>query len=139
MTSNIIYHGELRNTLTHLDSGQSFITDAPLDNRGKGQAFSPTDLTATSLGACMLTVMGIKAEDMAVDIANTKVDILKIMASEPRRIAGIKVVITFPPVMFEDKTKKILEHTALTCPVAKSLHPDIVQDIQFIWSDSSSI
>jgi uncharacterized OsmC-like protein len=139
MTSNIIYHGELRNTLTHLASGQSFITDAPLDNRGKGQAFSPTDLTATSLGACMLTVMGIKAEDMAVDIANTKVDILKIMASEPRRIAGIKVVITFPPVMFEDKTKKILEHTALTCPVAKSLHPDIVQDIQFIWSDSSLI
>ena len=131
MTSNIIYHGELRNTLTHLASGQSFITDAPLDNRGKGQAFSPTDLTATSLGACMLTVMGIKAEDMAVDIANTKVDILK--------IAGKKVVITFPPGIFEDKTKKILEHTALTCPVAKSLHPDIVQDIQFIWSDSSSI
>ena len=139
MTSNIIYHGELRNTLTHLTSGQSFITDAPLDNRGKGQAFSPTDLTATSLGACMLTVMGIKAEDMAVDIANTKVDILKIMAAEPRRIAGIKVVITFPPGIFDDKTKKILEHTALTCPVAKSLHPDIVQDIQFIWSDSSSI
>jgi uncharacterized OsmC-like protein len=136
MTSNIFYHGELRNTLTHLASGQSFITDAPLDNRGKGQAFSPTDLTATSLGACMLTVMGIKAEDMGVDIANTKVDILKIMASEPRRIAGIKVVITF---MFEEKTKKILEHTALTCPVAKSLHPDIVQDIHFIWSDSASI
>jgi uncharacterized OsmC-like protein len=87
----------------------------------------------------MLTVMGIKAEDMGVDIANTKVDILKIMASEPRRIAGIKVVITFPPFMFEEKTKKTLEHTALTCPVAKSLHPDITQDIHFIWSDSSSI
>jgi uncharacterized OsmC-like protein len=76
---------------------------------------------------------------MGVDIANTKVDILKIMASEPRRISGIKVVVTFPPGMFEEKTKKILENTALTCPVAKSLHPDIVQDIHFIWSDSASI
>jgi uncharacterized OsmC-like protein len=139
MTSHIVYHGELRNTLTHLASGQSFITDAPLDNRGKGEAFSPTDLTATSLGACMLTVMGIKAADMAVDIAGTSVDILKIMATDPRRISGIKVVLHFPDRFFDEKTKKILEHTALTCPVAKSLHPDIVQDIHFIWSDSPSL
>ncbi|MBU6168837.1 MAG: OsmC family protein [Bacteroidetes bacterium] len=139
MTSQIIYHGELRNTLTHLASGQSFITDAPVDNRGKGEAFSPTDLTATSLGACMLTVMGIKAADMAIDISGTIVDIQKMMAAEPRRISGIKVVVNFPDRYFDDKTRKILEHTALTCPVAKSLHPDILQDIHFIWSDSPSI
>lgn len=139
MTSQIIYHGELRNTLTHLASGQSFITDAPVDNRGKGEAFSPTDVTATSLGACMLTVMGIKAADMAIDIAGTIVDIQKTMAAEPRRISAIKVVVNFPDNYFDDKTRKILEHTALTCPVAKSLHPDIVQDIHFIWSDSPSI
>lgn len=139
MTSQIIYHGELRNTLTHLASGQSLITDAPVDNRGKGEAFSPTDLTATSLGACMLTVMGIKAADMAIDISGTIVDIQKMMAAEPRRISGIKVVVNFPDRYFDDKTRKILEHTALTCPVAKSLHPDILQDIHFIWSDSPSI
>lgn len=139
MTSQIIYHGELRNTLTHLASGQSFITDAPVDNRGKGEAFSPTDLTATSLGACMLTVMGIKAADMAIDISGTIVDIQKMMAAEPRRISGIKVVVNFPDRYFDDKTRKILEHTALTCPVAKSLHPDILQDIHFFWSDSPSI
>ncbi len=139
MTSQIIYHGELRNTLTHLASGQSFITDAPVDNRGKGEAFSPTDLTTTSLGACMLTVMGIKAADMAIDISGTIVDIQKMMAAEPRRISGIKVVVNFPDRYFDDKTRKILEHTALTCPVAKSLHPDILQDIHFIWSDSPSI
>ena len=139
MTSQIIYHGELRNTLTHLASGQSFITDAPVDNRGKGEAFSPTDLTATSLGACMLTVMGIKAADMAIDISGTIVDIQKMMAAEPRRISGIKVVVNFPDRYFDDKTRKILEQTALTCPVAKSLHPDILQDIHFIWSDSPSI
>ena len=139
MTSQIIYHGELRNTLTHLASGQSFITDAPVDNRGKGEAFSPTDLTATSLGACMLTVMGIKAADMAIDISGTIVDIQKMMAAGPRRISGIKVVVNFPDRYFDDKTRKILEHTALTCPVAKSLHPDILQDIHFIWSDSPSI
>lgn len=139
MTSQIIYHGELRNTLTHLASGQSLITDAPVDNRGKGEAFSPTDLTATSLGACMLTVMGIKAADMAIDISGTIVDIQKMMAAEPRRISGIKVVLNFPDRYFDDKTRKILEHTALTCPVAKSLHPDILQDIHFIWSDSPSI
>jgi uncharacterized OsmC-like protein len=139
MTSQVVYQGELRNILTHLASGQSFITDAPLDNRGKGQAFSPTDLTATSLGACMLTVMGIKAADMNLDISETKVDILKNMAADPRRISGIKVVLTFPSGPFDEKTKNILEHTARTCPVAKSLHPDIVQDIQFIWSDSNDL
>lgn len=137
MTSQIIYLGELRNELTHLASGQSFNTDAPLDNNGKGQAFSPTDLTATSLGACMLTVMGIKAAEMEVDISDTKAEIIKIMAAEPRRISGIKVVLTFPEKLYEEKTRKILEHTALTCPVAKSLHPDIEQDIHFIWPDSA--
>ena len=139
MTSQIVYQGELRNILTHLASGQSFITDAPLDNRGKGEAFSPTDLTATSLGACMLTVMGTKAADMDLDISTPKVDILKIMASDPRRISGIKVVLTFPDKAYDAKTRKILEHTALTCPVAKSLHPDIVQDIHFIWPDSAAL
>ena len=134
MTSQIIYKGALRTEAVHLQSNTSIETDAPTDNQGKGERFSPTDLLATSLGNCMLTIMGIKARDMNVDLTDTKIDITKIMKSEPRRVGGIKVAFHFPQTLqLDDKQKAILENEARTCPVAKSIHPDIEQDISFNW------
>ena len=134
MTSKVTYKGGLRTEATHLKSGISIITDAPTDNHGKGEAFSPTDLLATSLGSCMLTVMGIAAERLGVQMQGTEVEITKIMSAEPRRVSGIIAKIIFPKgVAGDDKTRKILENTAYTCPVAKSLHPEIKQDIEFAY------
>lgn len=133
MTSKIVYEGGLRTRLTHLYSGTEVLTDAPLDNQGLAQAFSPTDLAATSLGSCMMTVMGIKAHEMNLDLKGTEIDITKVMAANPRRIAEIHAVLKFPKNNFTDKDKAILENTARNCPVAKSLHPDIKQDLRFEW------
>jgi putative redox protein len=134
MTSQIIYKGSLRTEATHLQSNTIIETDAPTDNQGKGERFSPTDLMATSLGNCMVTIMGIKARDMGVDLTNTKIDITKMMKAEPRRVGGIKVAFHFPETLqLDDKQKTILENAARTCPVAKSIHPDIDQDISFNW------
>lgn len=133
MTSKVTYEGNLRTRMTHLYSGTEIISDAPLDNHGLAQAFSPTDLAATSLGSCMLTVMGIKAREMNMDLTGTVVEITKLMADSPRRIAQISATLKFPANTFSDKEKKILENTALTCPVAKSLHPDIKQVVVFEW------
>ncbi|HCN82548.1 MAG TPA: osmotically inducible protein OsmC [Sphingobacteriaceae bacterium] len=130
-TSEIKYLGDLRTEATHTQSGISIITDAPVDNQGKGEAFSPTDLLATSLGNCMLTIMGIAARTHNIDIKGTTCSITKIMASEPRRVSGIQAIINFPANAFLDKDKKILEHAALTCPVYLSLHPDIKKEISF--------
>lgn len=130
-TSEIIYTGELRTTCVHLKSGQQIITDAPVDNSGKGEAFSPTDLLATSLGTCMLTVMGIVAKRHNINMAGTKVEVLKVMADSPRRVSEIHVEMHFPKNNFTQKEKELLEHTALACPVAKSLHPDIKQKTRF--------
>jgi putative redox protein len=130
MTSEINYLGDLRTTCVHLLSGQSIITDAPLDNQGKGEAFSPTDLTATSLAACILTTMGIVARrDNMTDIDGAKATCLKVMSSEgPRRIVRIVVDIYFPKDRtYNEKEREVLERTAHTCPVARSLHPDIEQ------------
>ncbi|MEO5642254.1 MAG: OsmC family protein [Bacteroidia bacterium] len=132
-TANITYTGGLRTEATHLRSGKIILTDAPLDNNGKGEAFSPTDLMATSLGSCMLTVMGIVAERHELDISGTQVEITKIMDANPRRVVEIKVEMTFPKRDFSDKDKQLLENTALTCPVAKSLHPDLLQTVTFHW------
>ena len=132
MTSSIIYEGDLRTTCTHLKSGQSIITDAPTDNHGKGEAFSPTDLLATSLGSCMLTVMGIVADRNGININGTKANITKAMAENPRRVAEIVVEIIFPNgKTYSDKEKALLENAAKSCPVAKSLHTDIDQKISF--------
>jgi putative redox protein len=131
--SKITYLGELRTEAQHLKSGKIILTDAPPDNNGKGEAFSPTDLLATSLGSCMLTVMGIVAARHELDIAGTQVDITKIMDANPRRVVGIVVEMTFPKNGFSVKDKQLLEQTALTCPVAKSLHPDLVQTVTFHW------
>jgi putative redox protein len=130
-TSNVIYKGELRTTAIHLKSGQQVITDAPVDNSGKGEAFSPTDLLATSLGSCMITVMGIVAKRHNINIDETKAEILKIMADSPRRVAEVHVDIHFPKNNYSEKERQLLEHTALACPVAKSLHPDIKQKTHF--------
>jgi uncharacterized OsmC-like protein len=134
MTSTILYKGQLRTAATHLQSQSIIETDAPTDNHGKGERFSPTDLVATALGSCMLTIMGIKAADMNITLDGTSVDIQKHMKADPRRIGGVDVVFRFPEgLQLSDKEKTILQNAALTCPVAKSLHPDLLQNISFHW------
>lgn len=134
MTSQIIYKGKLRTEATHLQSGTILETDAPVDNNGNGERFSPTDIVATALGSCMLTIMGIKARDLKVDLEGTEIGITKKMASDPRRISGIQVYFHFPEhIVADEKQKIILENAARTCPVAKSIHPDIELDIRFDW------
>lgn len=133
MTSEVIYVGELRTEAEHLKSGVKIISDAPVDNHGKGEAFSPTDLVATAFGSCMLTLMGIAANGHQLNIDGTRVTINKIMAADPRRISKIEAEIYMPAKTYTDKDKKILEHAAITCPVAKSLHPDIDQQVNFHW------
>jgi len=135
MTSEIIYKGALRTEAKHLQSSTVIETDAPVDNQGKGERFSPTDLMATSLGSCMLTIMGIKARDMNIDLNGTEISIKKHMKQEPRRVGGIDVQFRFPPALtVDDKEKVILERAALTCPVAKSIHPDIEVNVDFGWN-----
>ncbi|WP_209405371.1 OsmC family protein [Pseudozobellia sp. WGM2] len=132
MTSKITYTGELRTTCEHVRSGSTFITDAPVDNNGLGQAFSPTDTVATSLGSCMLTMMGIKSKGLGLDLKDSVVEITKHMAADPRRISKIEAKLILPSGVSE-KNRKILEHTANTCPVLYSLHPDIEKVITFDW------
>lgn len=134
-TSEIIYQGDLRTLAKHQISGNEIVTDAPLDNQGKGEAFSPTDLLSTSLGSCMLTIMGIAARTHGIQMDNTRVTIKKIMASDPRRVIEIEVHFWFPEIQYSEKEKKILENAALTCPVAKSLHPDIYQNVHFHYAE----
>lgn len=132
MTSNVTYLGDLRTECMHLQSGNIVVTDAPLDNNGKGEAFSPTDSVATGLASCMMTVMGIKARDMAIEMTGTTATVNKIMASDPRRISRIEVTFNFP-FSVDEKSRTILERTANTCPVHYSLHPDIEKVIVFNW------
>jgi uncharacterized OsmC-like protein len=134
MTSQVIYLGELRTTAKHEQSGSYIETDAPLDNHGKGERFSPTDLVATALASCMLTIMGIAANTHNIDITNTKCSVEKIMETAPRRIGRINIEVHFPKnTVYSEKEKKILEKAALTCPVMESLHPDCIKNIQFLW------
>ncbi|HEY0030417.1 MAG TPA: OsmC family protein [Bacteroidia bacterium] len=129
-TAKIIYQGNLRTESTHLQSGKSIITDAPIDNNGKGEAFSPTDMLATSLGCCMLTIMGIVAGRNEINIQGTTIEITKIMKADPRRVGEIIVEFTMP-ANYNEKEKNLLEHAAHTCPVAKSLCADLVQTVIF--------
>lgn len=134
MTSTIVYDGNLRTVCTHLNSGNVIETDAPVDNQGNGERFSPTDLVATALGSCMLTIMGIKARDMNIDLKGVKIEVEKIMKAEPRRIGGINLTFSFPSTLsLDEKSKTILERAAKTCPVAYSIHPDIETNIIFNW------
>lgn len=133
MTAEIIYEGQLRTRCRHLQSGTEILTDAPTDNHGKGEAFSPTDLTATSLAACIITTMGIKAAQMPLDIDGARAEATKVMAADPRRIGEIHVSIYMPAKNYSDKDKQIMERIAHTCPVALSLHPDLKQVVTFHW------
>lgn len=134
MTSQIIYKSGLRTSCTHLQSGTEIETDAPTDNKGKGERFSPTDLMATALGSCMITTMGIKAESMGIELDGTRVDVTKIMVSDPRRIGKLVAHVYFPEGLhLDDQTKLILERSARTCPVERSLHPDMELDMAFNW------
>ena len=135
MTSKIIYKGDLRTEMTHLQSSSIVLTDAPVDNQGKGELFSPTDLVATALGSCMMTIMGIKARDMGIDLTNTEMEVTKVMGTNPRRITEIKIDVHLPKSLssLTEKDKTIIENAGLTCPVAKSLHEELVQNITFNW------
>lgn len=135
MTSTVVYNGSLRTTCTHVKSNSSFETDAPTDNHGKGERFSPTDLMATSLATCMLTVMGIKARSMGFDLDDMRIDVLKIMKSDPRRVGGIELTVHIPPALHDvdERTKTILKLTGDTCPVMKSIHPDI--EVKIDWGE----
>ena len=133
MTSKITYNGNLRTVCEHIKSGNTFVTDAPTDNNGLGEAFSPTDTVATALASCMLTVMGIKANNLAVSIDGATALVTKHMSANPRRISKIEVVISLPEAI-ATKHRAILEKTADTCPVHYSLHPDIEKVISYSWS-----
>lgn len=134
-TIETIYLGELRTEAKHVLSGDKVITDAPLDNQGKGEAFSPTDLMSASLGSCMITIMGIAAREHGFNIDGTNCSITKIMAADPRRVSEIQISFNFPANQYSDKQKLILEKAAINCPVAKSLHPDLVQNVSFNFHD----
>ena len=135
MTSTIQYDGNLRTRCTHIRSGSVIETDAPVDNNGKGERFSPTDLVATALGTCMITIMDMKAQAMEIDLRGLTIDCEKIMGSDPRRITGINLTFHFPAALStSEKQRTILENAALTCPVFKSIHPDIDVKTDFNWS-----
>ncbi|VXC30333.1 Osmotically inducible protein OsmC [Flavobacterium sp. 9AF] len=131
-TSKITYAGELRTTCIHLQSGTEILTDAPTDNHGKGEAFSPTDLVATALGSCMVSIMAIKTKDLDIDLKDSTILVTKIMQAEPRRIAKIIIELNMS-IATTDKNKTILERAAMTCPVLLSLHPDIEKEVTFNW------
>ncbi len=133
-TVETIYLGDLRSEATHLQSGTKILTDAPTDNHGKGESFSPTDLVATALGSCMLTIMGIAASTGGFEIKGTRLEITKVMAADPRRIGEIRIDVHFP-TDYTDKQRKILENAAQVCPVAQSLHPDCKQTFRFFYGN----
>src|SRR5476651_619382 len=134
MTSQIIYKGDLRTVATHLQSGTVIETDAPTDNQGKGERFSPTDLVVAALGTCMVTTMAIKARTLNIVLDGTRLEVTKVMASEPRRIGKIIVHVFYPAGLgLDEKQKDLLERTARTCPVERTLHPDVELDMQFNW------
>lgn len=130
----VTYKGNLRNEAVHLRSGNQLITDAPLDNHGRGEAFSPTDLLCTSLATCMITLIGITAESKGIRLGNVEAKIEKVMHSEPRRVGEIHIEFTIVDCGYTEREKTILEHAARTCPVARSLHPDIKQELVFSFS-----
>ena len=133
MTSVVVYEGGLRTTCTHLQSGNGFETDAPVDNNGKGERFSPTDLLATSLATCMITVMGIKSRAMGFDLDKMEIEVEKTMKPDPRRVGGINLFFKIPETLrgIDDKSKQILIQTGRTCPVWLSLNPEIAINVDW--------
>jgi len=133
ITSQVTYLGELRCSSQHLKSGNVYHTDAPIDNNGKGEAFSPTDTVATGLASCMMTVMGIKAKELDIDLTDSIAAITKTMSADPRRISQIDIELSMKGNC-DKRDQLILERVAHTCPVMNSLHPDIQKNITFIWA-----
>ena len=133
MTSTVTYLGDLRTEATHVQSGTVVITDAPLDNQGKGEAFSPTDLCATALASCMITIMGISARNHEIDMDGTRAEITKIMEANPRRIGAIEIKVIMPEKKYSEREQKLLETAGRTCPVALSLGAGVEQRIHFVW------
>ena len=128
------YLGNLRTECTHVASGTKLITDAPVDNQGKGESFSPTDLCATALAACAMTIIGIYAQTRGVDVTGTTIEVTKTMSANPRRIAKIEVIFNMPDRDYSDKEKTMIHRSAMTCPVHLSLHPDVEQVFTFNWA-----
>ena len=136
MTSKIVYKGNLRCECTHTQSGTVIETDAPTDNKGKGERFSPTDTVCVALATCVITTMGIKANDMNIDLVNTSIEVTKHMLADPRRIGKIDVILTFPPsLQLDEKDRTILQHIGDNCPVAKSIHPNLQVNIEYHWAN----
>jgi putative redox protein len=133
MTSEIKYLGDLRTEATHIASGDTAFTDAPIDNFGKGEAFSPTDNLATALGTCLLTTMALAANKKSIDITGASANVTKHMASDPRRVKKVEISVFMPAGNFDPETKKWLENVGNNCPVALSLHPDLEQVITYQW------
>jgi putative redox protein len=139
MTSTVVYEGNLRTVCTHLRSGTIVETDAPVDNNGRGERFSPSDLVATALGTCMLTIMGMRADEMKVDLKGTKIEVEKIMKQDPRRIGGINLTFHFPDYLeLTERQKTILQKAAETCPVAYSINPEIELNVNFNWEKTKA-
>ncbi len=134
MTSSIIYKGQLRCEATHLQSGSIIETDAPTDNRGKGERFSPTDLLCVSLATCIVTTIGLKAANMQIDLSDTKMEVTKHMLSDPRRVGKVEIIIKFPSTLqLQEKERIIFQRVGDNCPVKKSLHPDVEVVVEYIW------
>jgi len=134
MTASVVYKGDLRCECTHIQSGTIIETDAPTDNHGKGQRFSPTDTVCVALATCIITTMGIKAREMNIDLTGTTIDVKKHMLPDPRRIGQIDVTLHFPAsLQLDEKGRTILQRVGDHCPVAKSLHPDLKQNIEYNW------
>lgn len=129
----LVYEGELRTRMTHLRSQNQVITDAPIDNQGKGAAFSPTDLVSSALASCVMTIMGIKAREMGHETVEMEADVWKEMSANPRRIGKIRVDLKIHIPHITPQQKTILERTTKACPVARSLHPDTQKEIAFHW------
>ncbi len=135
MTASIVYKGHLRCECTHLQSGTVIETDAPTDNRGKGERFSPTDTVCVALATCIITTMAIRATDMQIELANTSIAVTKHMLSDPRRIGKIDVILTFPKdLKIDEKDQLSLQRIGDNCPVMKSLHPDLAVHVDYRWS-----
>lgn len=128
------YLGNLRTACIHVASGTRLVTDAPVDNQGKGESFSPTDLCATALASCAMTIIGIYGQSHDVDVTGTTIEVTKTMSANPRRIGRLEVIFTMPDRDYTDEQKHMIEQAALTCPVCLSLHPDVEQVFTFKWA-----
>ena len=135
ITSTVTYEGGLRTVATHLASGQQIITDAPVDNHGKGEAFSPTDLAATSLASCILTTIAIMLEAREVDIVGATAEVVKVMAGPPRRISAVRIVLRLPAKPYTPQQRELIAKVVEACPVGRSLHPELEQDVQVVYAE----